>query len=200
MPSRRWRRAIALMLALLSLVVVTLAVIAWQATLPQQAVPRTIVPFSDLRRFQQLASALSPEQLRSGERLQLAFSDDDLQKMATVLANAYPATAQSQFDVTVAPSGIQVQVWWRTGLGDRYLPLQVGWHPDDPVALQSLQLGGYRVPGALLGLMNRRLRGGEAGEQWARLRQHYHPSIALAEQQLTLGLEYRPGLAGTVAP
>lgn len=182
-----------LLLALLSLFIALVSAVVWRTTVPAELVPRTIVPFSDLRRFQRMAEELRPERLRSGDRITLEYSAEDLQKVATLLANGHPKTAQTQFEVAIAPLAVTVQAWWPTGVKERFLPVRIHWHPEWPTSLQRLYLGNWRMPSWLVTLINGRLDASAGGEQLRAIWRQYSPVIELHEQRLTLELEFQRG-------
>lgn len=192
--SALWSRALLILLALLLLISTAVVVAAWRTTVTADRVPRTIVPFSDLRRFQRMADEFRPERLRSGEQLAFEYSADDLQKIATLLANGHPRTAQTQFEILVTPVELSVQAWWPTGIGERYLPLRLIWDPDQPMSLQRLYIGDHGMPARLLSVVNNRLNAGDMGEQMRVLWQQYNPNIELYDQRLKLELEFQQTL------
>lgn len=187
------------MLALLLLLLAMVAAAAWRSTVQADMVPRTIVPFSDLRRFQRMAESLRPERLRSGEQFQFEYSAQDVQKIATLLANAHPGTAQTQFEVMMAPLGVSIQAWWPTGIKERHLPVRILWHPDQPVSLQRLYIGNLQMPSWLVTVINRRIDAGTGGDQMRALWRQYNPLIELHEQRLILELKYQHGVIGPVS-
>lgn len=189
-----WPRVLLIVLVLILLFSTAVAVAAWRTTITADRVPRTIVPFSDLRRFQRMADELRPERLRSGEQLAFEYSADDLQKIATLVANGHPRTAQTQFEVLVTPEGVSIQAWWPTGIGERYLPLRLHWEPEQPTSLQRLYIGDHGVPAWLLSVLNNRVTAGATGEQMRALWQQYNPNIELRDQRLKLELEFQQTL------
>ena len=197
--SLTWQRASLLLLVLLVLLTTVVLGSAWKSTLQVDMVPRTIVPFSDLRRFQRMAEDLRPERLRSGERLQFEYSAEDLQKIATLLANGHPRTAQTQFEVVIGPPGVSIQAWWPTGLRERYLPVRILWHPDYPLSLQRLYVGNRAIPSWLVTFINARLDASAGAGQVRSLWRQYNPVIELQEQWLSLELEFQQAVGRPVS-
>ncbi|PTY38906.1 hypothetical protein BGP77_09110 [Saccharospirillum sp. MSK14-1] len=173
---------------MLVLVVVAAALAGsfWWLTESDDAVPRTIIPLSDLRKYRQWLEDYHPARLVSGETYGIVVAEDDIQKLAILLASTQPRLAHSQFHADVSEEQLTLDVWWPTGVLDRYLPLQFRWRPQAPFYLDQLSIAGVRLPSYLLERVNLRLAAIPSVADAERLWRQLNPSVTLSEGQIAV--------------
>ncbi|MFG1497748.1 hypothetical protein ABMA57_14035 [Saccharospirillum sp. HFRX-1] len=185
-----------LMLVLL-LIVAVLAGSFWWLTDGDDAVPRTIIPLSDLRKYRQWLEDYHPARLVSGETYGIVVAEDDIQKLAILLASTQPRLTHSQFRADVTAQEVILDVWWPTGVLDRFLPLQLRWRPEAPFYLDQLSIAGVRLPAYLLERVNLRLAEIPSVADAERLWRQLNPSVTLSEGQIAVEVVWDdPILAG----
>lgn len=187
----------------LFLVVALVSVVAgafWWLTEAEEAVPRTTIPFSDLNKYRQWLDDYHPARLRSGETYRLTLAADDIQKLAILLAATQPALANTQFQAAVTPSLVVLELWWPTGLAERFLPLRLVWRPETPFHLRRIAVAGVPLPSYLVEGVNQRLAALSAVDDAERLWRQLDPRITLAEGAVTVAVDWRdPELVGWIA-
>lgn len=169
----------------------------WWATVPDTRVPRTIIPFSDLRKYRQWLEQYHPARLETGEVYQLALKEDDVQKLAILLASTQPALAHSQFRADIQPEALTLELWWPTRVFERFLPLTLVWRPGEPFRAQALSVAGISLPSAWVSAFNDRLNAQPAVADVRAFWQQLSPRIRLGDGDMTVTVEWdNPELYG----
>lgn len=190
-------RLIRFLILTLVLIAAALAGTFWWLTDGDNAVPRTIIPLSDLRKYRQWLEDYHPARLVSGETYSIVVADDDIQKLAILLASTQPRLAHSQFRAEITPQQLILDVWWPTGLLDRYLPLQLRWRPQAPFYLDQMSIAGVRLPPYLLERVNLRLAAQSSVADAERLWRQLQPTVTLSDGQIAVQVVWDdPLLAG----
>ncbi|WP_108125946.1 hypothetical protein [Saccharospirillum mangrovi] len=190
-------RLLSRLLLLIAILIVALVGTFWWLTDDDSAVPRTIIPLSDLRKYRQWLEDYHPARLVSGQTYRIEVSEADIQKLAILLASTQPRLAHSQFRAEVTPERLALDVWWPTGIWDRYLPLQLQWQPQQPFYLAQLSIAGVRLPAYLLERVNLRLAAVPSVSDAERLWRQLQPKVELTDGQMALEVVWDdPLLAG----
>ena len=169
----------------------------WWATVPDSQVPRTIIPFSDLRKYRQWLEQYHPARLETGEVYQLALSEDDVQKLAILLASTQPALAHSQFRTDVRPEAMTIDLWWPTRIFERFLPVSLIWLPEEPFRVQALSVAGVGLPASWVHALNERLNAQQPVADARALWHQLSPRVELSDGALTVSVEWEdPELQG----
>jgi hypothetical protein len=174
--------------------------IAWGVTVPQESVPRTIIPFSDLRKYRQWLDDYHPARLQSGQAVSLTVQQEDVQKLAILLASTQSALAHTQFQVTITPELLHLQAWYPIRLANRFLPLQFGWHPNSPFVLQRLGVSGLMLPVWIVDRLNRRLAQIPEVRDAERFWQELSPVVVMGDGDMLISTEWNdPELTGWIS-
>lgn len=177
--------------------VLTLVLLVWWITVPGDSAPRTIIPFSDLSKYRQWLDDYHPAQLESGQAVSLTVQQDDVQKLAILLASTQPALTHTQFRAKITPDVLQLEAWYPTRWLDRFLPLQLTWSPDEPFRLQRLWIRGVSTPDWVVRRVNGRLAGLSAVRDAEQLWQTLNPVVEMGDGSLRFSTEWTdPELAG----
>lgn len=169
----------------------------WWLTVDDEVVPRTIIPLSDLRKYRQWLEDYHPARLVSGETYRIVVTEDDIQKLAILLASTQSRLAYSQFQAEVTDAQVQLSVWWPTGFLGRYVPLQLQWQPQTPFYLQQLSIAGVRLPPYLLERVNQRLAAVPSVADAERLWRQLQPTVQLSDGEMAVTVVWDdPLLAG----
>ncbi len=185
-----------LFVALTTLIVLAFAGF-WWLTVPDQVVPRTIIPFSDLRKYRQWLEQYHPARLETGEVYELTLSEEDVQKLAILLASTQPALAHSQFQADIQPEALVLDIWFPTRVLERFLPMQVVWHPDEPFQVRAVSVAGVTVPQNLVDRLNDRLNQEQAVVDARAFWQQLAPRITMQDGRMTLQVQWdNPELHG----
>jgi hypothetical protein len=184
--------------AIASVVLVLLLIMLfWGVTVPSDSAPRTIIPFSDLRKYRQWLDDYHPARLQQGQVVSLTVQQDDVQKLAILLASTQPALTHTQFKAVITPELLQLQVWYPVRVVDRYLPMQLTWSADEPFRLQGLWLRKLPVPAWIVNRLNQRLAEMPAVQDAERVWQQLNPSVVLGKGELLFTTEWNdPELSG----
>lgn len=162
----------------------------WWATVPDAQVPRTIIPFSDMRKYRQWLEQYHPARLESGEVYELTLSDDDVQKLAILLASTQPMLAHSQFRSAIRPDALTLELWWPTRVLERFLPMTLVWQPDTPFRVQSLSLSGIPMPSSWVDALNERLNAQQPVADARTLWHQLAPRVILNDGTMTVSVEW----------
>lgn len=189
-----WFRRLLLVLAT---AVLALVLFAWWVTVPGDSAPRTVIPFSDLSKYRQWLDDYHPGRLEPGQSVSLTVQQEDVQKLAILLAATQPALTHTQFRARITPQLLQLEAWYPTRWLNRFLPMRLTWSPEEPFGLQHLAVGGFPVPDWVVQRINRRLAVlpavGDARQLWQTL----NPAVELDDGSLSLSLEWTdPELTG----
>ncbi|GGX70006.1 hypothetical protein [Saccharospirillum salsuginis] len=162
----------------------------WWATVPDSQVPRTIIPFSDLRKYRQWMEQYHPARLESGEVYELALREDDVQKLAILLASTQPALAHSQFRADIQPDALTLELWWPTRVFERFLPVSLVWQPEEPFRAQSLTVAGFGLPASWVDALNDRLNAQRPVADARAVWQQLSPRVDLRDGSMTVSVEW----------
>jgi len=162
----------------------------WWATVPDSQVPRTIIPFSDLRKYRQWLEQYHPARLETGEVYELALKEDDVQKLAILLASTQPALAHSQFRADIQPEALTLELWWPTRIFERFLPVSLVWQPEEPFRVQALAVAGIRLPASWVDALNDRLNAQRPVADARAVWQQLSPRVDLNDGSLTISVEW----------
>lgn len=179
-------RLIGKLVLALVVIIALLAGSFWWLTEAEEAVPRTIIPLSDLRKYRQWLQDYHPARLVSGETYSIVVAEDDIQKLAILLASTQTPLAHSQFRAEVTTEQLILDVWWPTGVLGRYLPVQLRWRPQAPFYLDQLRIAGVRLPAYLLEAVNLRLAAIPSVADAERLWRQLTPSVTLSSGQIAV--------------
>lgn len=180
--------------------VLLMLMIAWGVTVPQESVPRTIIPFSDLRKYREWLDDYHPARLQSGQAVSLTVQQEDVQKLAILLASTQSALAHTQFQVTITPELLHLQAWYPIRLANRFLPLQFGWHPNSPFVLQRLGVSGLMLPVWIVDRLNRRLAQIPEVRDAERFWQELSPVVVMGDGDMLISTEWNdPELTGWIS-
>ncbi|MEX0624359.1 MAG: hypothetical protein WD251_10680 [Saccharospirillum sp.] len=190
----KWVRRLAMGVFALLL---ALVLIAWLLTVPGDSAPRTIIPFSDLSKYRQWLDDYHPARLQAGQAVSLTVQQDDVQKLAILLASTQPALTHTQFRARITPDSLQLEAWYPTRVLDRLLPLQLTWTPSEPFRLQRLWVSSVAMPDWVVGRLNGRLAQLPAVIDAERLWQTLNPVVELGDGSLQFSTEWNdPELSG----
>lgn len=193
-----------LALLLFSLLLLLLVGGFWWLTQSSESVPRTVIPFSDMRKYRQWLDDYHPARLEEGETYRITLTQEDVQKLAILLASTQPALAHTQFRSAITPQALTLDIWWPTRLFDRYLPLRVVWHPQTPFQIRSLTIGGVPMPERLVQYLNDRLQRQPDVMQARKIWEQLAPQIVLKPKAVTISIDWEGfdlyGSLGNFAP
>lgn len=190
----RWMRRLALALIIL---VLALVLVVWSVTVPGDSAPRTIIPFSDLSKYRQWLDEYHPARLEPGQAVSLTVQQDDVQKLAILLASTQPALTHTQFRARITPEALQLEAWYPIRVLDRFLPLRLTWVPGEPFSLQRLWVRGLAMPGRAVDWLNGRLAELPAVRDAEQLWQTLNPVVELGDGSLRFSTEWNdPELSG----
>lgn len=189
-----WVRRLALAAIIL---VLALVLVVWSVTVPGDSAPRTIIPFSDLSKYRQWLDEYHPARLEPGQAVSLTVQQDDVQKLAILLASTQPALTHTQFRARITPEELQLEAWYPIRVLDRFLPLRLTWVPGEPFSLQGLWVRSVPVPDWAVGWLNGRLAELPAVQDAEQLWQTLSPVVALGDGSLRFSTEWNdPELSG----
>ncbi|WP_157599974.1 hypothetical protein [Saccharospirillum impatiens] len=179
------------------LLALLLFLLFWLVTVPGSSAPRTIIPFSDLSKYRQWLDDYHPARLESGQTVALSVQQDDVQKLAILLASTQAVLTHTQFRARITPDALQLEAWYPTRWLDRFLPLQLTWSPDEPFRLQRFWISGVAMPGWIVSRINERLAEVSAVRDAEQLWQTLSPVIEMGDGSLTFSTEWTdPELTG----
>jgi len=190
----RWLRRLAVGVFAVAL---ALILMAWWITVPGDSAPRTIIPFSDLSKYRQLLDDYHPARLEPGQSVSLSVQQDDVQKLAILLASTQPALTHTQFRARITPDILTLEAWYPTRWLDRFLPLRLTWSPGRPFELHRLWISGVVVPEWVVRRINARLAELPAVRDAEQLWQTLNPVVDMGDGSLTFSTEWTdPELTG----